>query len=195
MYTAPVLLPMPKSQLRQALLARRRVIPHDLVSTTQWKVANHVRTLISDISPSIIALYMPLEGEIDLTPLAEDLRQMGNTLALPRVVAKKHPLAFNVWAEGDPLEPDALGLSAATGAEVWPRVIIVPMVGYTKQGHRVGYGGGYYDRTLAEAPFPTLTIGVCYTELEAGVLLQPEAHDKKLDFIVTGKEVIAPLDK
>jgi 5-formyltetrahydrofolate cyclo-ligase len=178
-----------KGQLRHVLAHRRRVIPGDLVDTTRWKVINHLRTLICERGPSVVALYSATHGEIDLTPLAHELADMNYALALPRVVYRGHPLTFNIWHPGEALEPDALGIPSATGAEILPAMMVIPMVGYTRQGYRLGYGQGYYDHTLASFLQPVFTVGVCHTELEMQNF-PAEAHDRPLNAVVTGKEVI-----
>lgn len=178
-----------KQALRNQLLTQRQCIPADLRSTTQWKTTNHLRTLIGQLTPSVVALYWPSRHEIDLRPLMAELWQQGQTVALPRAVYRGHPLTFNVFTPGMALEPDAAGIMAATGPEIWPSTIVVPMVGYNRRGYRLGYGAGYYDRTLKSPPIPTQTIGLCYTELEIPTF-PSEYADVRLDYIVTGKEII-----
>ena len=178
-----------KARLRDLFRERRRFIPADLRNTTQWKVINHLRSLQGAFQPSVIGLYHPLAGEIDLRGWAKELWADGNTVALPRVVAHGHPLTYNIWYEGAPLELDALGIPCATGPEIWPAIMVVPCLGYTKNGFRLGYGGGFYDITLKHMALPTTTVGVAYTELEVEHF-PAEYHDQPLDYIVTGKEVI-----
>lgn len=178
-----------KQALRNTLRHRRLVIPSDLVSTTRFKAINHLRTLVAAVSPTVVSLYSAREGELDLTPLAEDLWQSGQTVALPRVIARGHPLTFNIWVPGTALEPDALGIPAATGPEIIPAMIIIPMVGYSRQGYRLGSGGGYFDRTIKGFQQPVITVGTSFTELEIPEF-PAETHDIPLDYIVTGKEVI-----
>ncbi len=181
-----------KAALRNQLRHRRAVIPADLRHTTQWKVQNLLRTLIADLAPTVVALYSPRECELDLTPLAAELWRDGQTVALPRVVQRGHPLTFNIWPPFGALEPDALGISAALGAEILPSVVVLPCVGYSRGGYRLGSGGGYYDRTLAAFRHPCRTVGVAFTELELPKSYRPQRHDMPLDFIVTGREVIVP---
>ncbi len=178
-----------KEVLRGTFMERRRVIPLDLVNTTQWKVINHLRTLISSIQPAVIALYYPIKSEIDLRPFAEELWDMGTTVALPRVVARNHPLIFNIWTPDDRMDLDISGVKCATGAEITPAAVVIPSVGYNKGGYRLGYGGGYYDITLKHFSQPIMTIGVAYTELEVDDF-PIQYHDQPLDYFVTGKEVI-----
>lgn len=181
-----------KQKLRTELRHRRSVIPQDLVSTTRFKAINNLRTLISDIAPTVVSLYSAREGELDLRPLAEDLWQSNQTVVLPRVVARGHPLTFNIWPPHGELEPDALGILAATGPEILPSLIILPMVGYSRNGYRLGSGGGYFDRTIKSFTQPVITVGVAFTELEIENFPH-EYHDIPLHYIVTGREVITCL--
>lgn len=177
-----------KAALREEFLFRRTTISADLKDTTSWKVRNHLRTLLGP-QAGVVALYIPKRGEIDLRPLAHELWQQGQTVCLPRVVERGHPLSFNIWEPDGALEPDVLGIPTGTGANIWPATIIIPMLGYSRQGHRLGYGGGFYDRTLKTSPFPTLSIGVCYTELEVEDF-PAEYHDQRVEYVVTGREVL-----
>ncbi|MBI1308934.1 MAG: 5-formyltetrahydrofolate cyclo-ligase [Proteobacteria bacterium] len=179
-----------KQRLREQFRHRRGVIPADLVDTTRWKVINHLRTLIAQVTPAVVAAYHPLPGEINLLPLVEELWRDGQTVALPRVTTRNRPLVFNVWPPHGALLPDELGIPAANGAEINPALIIIPCLGYARSGHRLGSGAGYYDRTLATLPTPAISVGVAYTELELPTAFLPEPHDLALNFIVTGKELI-----
>ncbi len=151
---------------------------------------NQLRTLIADLAPTVVALYSAQDGEINLEALAHELWADGQTVALPRVTARGLPLGFNIWPAFGRLEPDALGMGAATGPEIMPALLVVPMLGYSPSGHRLGYGGGYYDKTIAGFKHPCRTVGVCYTELELPPTFMPEPHDVRLDYIVTGKGIV-----
>lgn len=178
-----------KARLRAEYLMRRRVIPADLQDTTRWKIANHLRGLLADVRPAVVGLYWPRGGEVDLRPLARELRADGFTVALPRVIERGLPLSFAIWDEEEGTEPDFLGIPTGKGAEIWPHVVVAPMLGYNRAGYRLGYGGGFYDMTFKAAPWPMVTVGVCQTELEIGDF-PAEYHDFRLGYIVTGKEVV-----
>ncbi len=178
-----------KWQLRNDLLHRRRVIPTDLQNTTRWKVINNLRTLHSHMAPAVVGIYYPIKGEIDLRSWVQELWNNGETVALPRTVERGHPLIYNIWAPNTKLEPDTLGIPCATGAEIDPALMIIPSVGYNRKGFRLGYGGGFYDRTLNNMEFPSITIGVTYTELEVNDF-PTQYHDQRMHYFVTGKEVI-----
>lgn len=178
-----------KLELRLSLGHRRNVIPADLNSTTQWKATNHLRTLLSSMGPTVVALYVPKAGEIDILPLVHELWDDGYTVALPRAVYPGHPLAFNIWHPHTPLEIDYTGTRCAGGEEIWPTVMVVPMLGYNRKGYRLGRGEGYVDATLKTTKIPLTTIGITHTELEIPDF-PAEYSDQKLAYIVTGKEVI-----
>ena len=183
-----------KAELRRELLARRRAIPPDLKETTHWKIANHLRAVCSSFSPTVVAGYAPRGSEVDIFPWLTEWHTAGNQVALPRVVAPAHPLVFNAWHPGMALEPDALGIPCASGEELTPSLVVIPCVAYSKTGHRLGYGGGYYDRTLKQLNEKTRSqgvraIGVCYTELEITEDIW-QYHDYRLDVLITGKEII-----
>lgn len=180
-----------KQILRDDLIRRHKTLPIDLINTTQWKCANLLRGLLAEMSPGVIGWYMPLTHEINLSRLAQELQEEGGTLALPRVVAAHMPLVFNQWIPGQKFDADKLGLPCASGMEVLPTVLVIPMLGYNRKGYRLGYGGGFYDLTLASLSRPPVTIGVCYTEMEIEDF-PAEAYDIPLTHIITGKEVITP---
>lgn len=179
-----------KAAWRDMLGHRRQVIPADLKNTTDWKVANNLRKLLAELPASMVGLYLPQEGEVNLLPLVPDLRRAGYGIALPRVSYAGHGFTFNVWPEDERgYDTDDLSRPVANGAEVLPAVIVAPMLGYTRQGYRLGRGGGYYDRTFKSLPYPVITVGVCHTELEV-TNFPKEYADWRLDYVVTGKEVI-----
>lgn len=177
-----------KEELRSDLLFQRKILDTDLVNTTRWKVTNHLRTLIAELSPSVVGVYWPIKGEIDLRPFMHELHANGENVSLPRVPYKGHPLTYNIWEPGMSLDRDSTGVPCATGAQVMPAVMVIPMLGYSKQGYRLGYGGGYYDMSLKMMDLPALTIGVAYTAHEIEDF-PSEYHDQKMDFVVTGRGV------
>jgi 5,10-methenyltetrahydrofolate synthetase len=132
-----------------------------------------------------------LENEPDLRPVYEYLHTQGLTVALPIVVEKQAPLEFHVWRPTDTLKPGAFGvLEPVRGAKLMPDVVLVPTLGFTDQGARLGYGGGYYDRTLAhlhEAGKDFLALGIAWDQarIEEQASYQPGAHDYPLHAILT----------
>jgi 5-formyltetrahydrofolate cyclo-ligase len=193
--TAPFADPASRAQrgnkpiLRQLFSVRRRSIPPDLADTTRWKVLNHLRALLAANGSETVGLYVAHGGEVDVRPLVDELWMQGRSVAVPRVVYRGFPLVYNLWRPGAALERDALGLPCATGPEITPLFLALPMLGYNRKGYRLGSGGGYFDLTLKALRLPVVTAGVCYTELEIPDF-PAEYHDVRLDYIVTGKEII-----
>ena len=137
-----------------------------------------------------VAGFMPLGREIDMAPLLQALRSAGHLVALPRTPARGLPLSFHRWSLDDTLQREAFGTLTSDGPEIVPDLLLVPMLAFDRRCHRLGYGGGYYDRTLAARP-GTRTIGCAYGAQEVPDL-PVDATDLPLDVIVTEREVIHP---
>lgn len=138
--------------------------------------------------------YWPLADEIDVRPALAALAAAGRTCALPVVRGRGLPLAFRRWSPGDPLVPRGpFGIAEPGDAapEVEPRVLLVPLLAFDRRGGRLGYGSGFYDRTLARlrAAGPTLAVGVALSVQEVGAV-PCGPHDQRLDRIVTEAETI-----
>ena len=142
-----------------------------------------------DLGPfATAALYWPAGSEIDPGPLAEVLAERGVRLCLPAVVVKDAPLEFRAWSLGEPLAPDAIGMMAPEAA--WPLLrpdlMVLPLLAFDGYGGRLGQGGGYYDRTLAQlrAQGPVFVLGLAYAAQEVE-RLPAETHDEPLDAVLT----------
>jgi 5,10-methenyltetrahydrofolate synthetase len=119
-----------------------------------------------------------------------DIHNRGGRCALPMVVKRNQPLAFRLWEPGTRLERGVWNIPfPADGAEVAPDVVIAPVVGFDSACYRLGYGGGFFDRTLAALPAKPRTIGVGYT-CAAIATIYPQAHDIPMDAIVTEKNTL-----
>lgn len=147
----------------------------------------NVFTCLGSVRPgSVLGFCWPFKGEFDCRPLVLEAIARGCRAALPVVVAPRTPLAFREWVPGAPMEADHHGIPvpASEAAALAPDVVLLPMNGFDAKGYRLGYGGGYFDRTLAAAPRRPYVIGLCY---EFGRLetLHPQPHDIALDVVVT----------
>lgn len=137
-----------------------------------------------------VAGYAPVRGEADPRVLMLALAERGHPLALPRIAERGQPLQFHLWKDGDAMAAGAFGIAEplAAAAVVTPSVLLVPMLAFDGEGYRLGYGGGFYDRTLAalRAARKVLAIGVAYAGQEVPALPHA-AHDARLDAVLTEK--------
>jgi 5-formyltetrahydrofolate cyclo-ligase len=136
---------------------------------------------------AVIAGFHPLPGEIDILPLLHALHDRGHQLALPETPLRGHPLIFRAWTPGAALTPGRFNTLHPTGAMILPDYFLIPLLAFDSTGNRLGYGGGYYDRTLAT--FPTAPrIGCAFAAQEFSAV-PTEPHDLKLHAIATERGV------
>ena len=174
-----------RKEQRSALLARRIEAPRDSKKAWTAAVERYVREILGRMKPRTIGFYLPFKHEIDARPLVRGLHEQGWTAGLPVVIDKKGPLEFRFWKPGTLMTPGVYDIPVpAERKVVKPDVLLVPLVGFDSANYRLGYGGGYYDRTLASMlPRPT-TIGVGF-ELSRLQTVYPQPHDIPLDVVVT----------
>ena len=151
-----------------------------------------VATLPAPVDP--VSAFWPMGDEIDVRPILAALHARGLAIALPVTAGRGAPLVFRRWRPGDALVDGGFGTSvpSATAEVVVPRTLFVPLLAFDRAGWRLGYGGGYYDRTLAtlRAGGPVCAIGVAYAAQEVPDVPHG-ADDQRLDAIVTERETIA----
>ena len=136
-------------------------------------------------SGTVIGFCWPYRGEFDSRFAVRYWCARGAIAALPEVVEKARPLRFRKWWPGAPMTPGVYGIPAPDGTEVLlPDAAVVPMNGFDEQGYRLGYGGGYFDRTLAAHDRRVLAVGVSYEALRMPTI-HPQPHDIPMDFVVT----------
>lgn len=146
--------------------------------------------ITGDVSGKIVSAYWPIRGEPDLRAWLETVWQRGGKGALPIVVEKGTPLVFRTWRQGEALEKGVWNIPVpANGPDVAPDIVISPIVGFDRSCYRLGYGGGYFDRTLAAARTRPLVIGIGYAAMELPTIY-PQDHDIAMDVIVTEREIV-----
>jgi 5,10-methenyltetrahydrofolate synthetase len=171
---------------RQRLIDQRLLLSSDERTSRSERIASRLDTAIAGMRGRIVSLYWPFRGEPDLRGWIERVEEQGGRTALPVVIKKGWPLEFRIWSPGDPLERGVWNiLVPAHGPSVQPDVVIAPVVGFDEANYRLGYGGGFFDRTLAAMPKRPLVIGVGYAESRIRTIY-PQPHDIPMDVIVTG---------
>ncbi len=187
-----VSLDMRKQALRKDAKTRRSVA---FSSQTGAPIAIRDRLLSSFdfTSGTVISGYWPLADELDLRPSLEALDERGCRVVLPAMTGRDRPLVFRDWTPGDSLVPAGFGtLEPAASREARaPDVLLVPLLAFDRQGYRLGYGGGFYDRSLAElrAVKAVQAVGVAFSALQVEAVPR-DANDQPLDWIVTEREVL-----
>jgi 5-formyltetrahydrofolate cyclo-ligase len=142
---------------------------------------------------AVVSAYWPMRCELDPRPLMHALHAAGHAISLPDMPGMGQPLVFRAWAPGDVLVSAKFDtqVPAADKSEMTPRVMLVPLLAFDRDGYRLGYGGGFYDRTLTalRAAGPVLAIGLAYAAQEVPAVPR-DANDRRLDWIVTEAEAI-----
>jgi 5,10-methenyltetrahydrofolate synthetase len=170
--------------LRRALLAARGALDPAVKAEWDGLIAARVVAWWRTHRAASLGVYWPLRGEPDLSAAYAELARLGVQLALPVVVARDAALAFTAWTPGEAMLKDSLGVAVPAVLRPMPRppALLVPCLGFNIQGYRLGYGGGFYDRTLEQAPRP-LTLGIAYAM--SAVVFDSDAHDVALDAVIT----------
>lgn len=184
-----------KRRLRVAARARRDAIAEDERAAAAHRIAERLLSDLIDRSGQSVSAFWPMGSEVDLGPVMARLHERGHAMALPVVAAAGQPLIFRAWSPGASLVPGGFGtqIPSQDAPEIEPQVLLVPLLAFDRGGYRLGYGGGFYDRTLARlrATGARKAIGVAYAAQEVAEVPR-DATDARLDAIVTEREVIEP---
>lgn len=171
-----------RQQLRRHMRQQRIALPAERYQAYCAAITTHLCRLPA---PKIAAFCWPIEQEPDVRGAIAHWQAAGSRAALPVVRAPASPLAFRLWNVDTPLAPDRYGIPSPTeGDWVEPDVVLLPLNAFDAAGYRLGYGGGFFDRTLATLQPRPLAIGVGF-EINRVADIQPAAHDQRLDWIVT----------
>jgi 5,10-methenyltetrahydrofolate synthetase len=179
-----------RKQLRTELLARRQAVPAERLQAWRLAIDRHLQFGFPGLAKGVVAFCWPIRNEYDARHLLRRLRERGATAALPVVVAPKSPLLFREWHPGVELALGKLDIPyPKASAEVTPDSVLLPMNGFDSEGYRLGYGGGFFDRTLeALSARKPLVIGVSF-ELAAIDTIHPQPWDIPMDYVVTERGV------
>ncbi len=170
---------------RERLINERLALAPEERQVRSGRIASMLDLTIGKFSGRIVGTYWPFRGEPDLRNWGIRVIERGGRIALPVVIRKGWPLEYRIWTPGDPLERGVWNiLVPSRGPAVQPDIVIAPVVGFDEAHYRLGYGGGFFDRTLAAMPRKPLTIGVGYAQTRMPTIY-PQSHDVPMDVVVT----------
>jgi 5-formyltetrahydrofolate cyclo-ligase len=174
--------------MREYATARRRAAHRECGWGAGVRLTQHFLSVVPVPPGSVISGYHPIDQEMDVMPLLGRLWGAGVGCGLPAITGKRQALTFRDWRPGAPLNvgPYRIPEPGADAAVVVPSHVLVPLLAYDSDGYRLGYGGGYYDRSLRELrdAKPVLAIGIAYSEQQVDHVPHDE-NDERLDWIVT----------
>lgn len=178
-----------RKALRSQMLARRLAMPEAEWVAASAALSSNLEAYLQQVglpkSGQIVAFCWPVQNEPDIRPLILKWRESGITVALPVVIAPAHPLVFRIWLAGGVLKPDQYGIpTPVDGPLVTPDVLLLPGNAFDDAGYRLGYGGGFFDRTLETIIPRPLVVGLCFENARVSDL-KPEPHDQPVDMVVT----------
>jgi 5-formyltetrahydrofolate cyclo-ligase len=181
-----------KAQLRAALHARRDALPAEERQAAAQSIAARIFPL-AITQGMIVSGFMPLKSEINPLPLMHRLAAVGASLALPVIAGRGKPLIMRAWRWGEPLNAGVWGLREPKpeAPEVDPDILLVPLLAFDRSGHRIGYGAGYYDMTIARlrARKTITAVGIAFAAQEVAAV-PATAFDAPLDLVLTERETI-----
>ena len=181
-----------KAAIRRESKARRDALPPDVRAAAAQAIA--ARPFPVAVTPgAIVSGFMPMKSEINPVPLMRVLADAGAQLALPVIAGRGQPLVMRAYAFGETLAAGVWGIREPKpdAPEVFPDILLVPLLAFARSGHRIGYGAGYYDMTITalRAKKTALAVGIAYAAQEiASVPTTP--RDARLDLVLTEREVI-----
>ncbi len=174
-----------RAALRRDKLAARMALDKDAHAALSNQIEAHLAALLAPLAAQTIAFCAPFRGEFDMRPLATLLIEHGWCCAMPVVETADGPMHFRGWTPACAMDVDQFGIPVpANGDILVPSIVLLPLVAFDPQGYRLGYGGGYFDRTLAAMVPRPLAIGVGF-EFARVDDIGPQSHDIRLDAVVT----------
>jgi 5-formyltetrahydrofolate cyclo-ligase len=169
---------------RERLIALRQALPVAERQRCSVQIDAALRELLAE-RPGILGVYWPFRAEFDPRPLVDWAVASGRTVALPVVVDKKGPLEYRAWRPGEALVDGVWNIPVPEKRDiVTPALVLAPLVGFDDECYRLGYGGGYFDRTLAAVSPRPVAIGIGF-EAQLLATIYPQSFDIPMDLIVT----------
>lgn len=174
-----------RATLRREKLAARIALDQETRAALEKRISAHLEALLAPLAPRTLAFCSPVRGEFDARPLAHLLIERGWLSAMPVVIAADAPMTFRSWTPSSAMGTDRHGIPIpAHGETVVPDIVLLPLLAFDPRGFRLGYGGGYFDRTLAASVPRPFSIGIGF-ELGRVADIRPQVHDIPLDAVVT----------
>jgi 5-formyltetrahydrofolate cyclo-ligase len=174
---------------RERLIAVRLAVPAAELEAWRLRIDATLERSFPGLSRARLAFCWPIKGEYDARHIAKTLRGRGALTALPVVISRQAPLVFREWHPGIELAKGPLDIPFPVNSpEITPEAVLLPMNGWDMQGYRLGYGGGFFDRTLAAATKKPVVIGVTY-EIAKMKTIHPQSWDIPMDYVVTERGV------
>jgi 5,10-methenyltetrahydrofolate synthetase len=174
-----------RQTLRQERIAAREALPAAEHARKSTAVLDHLYLLLATRPPGMLGFYWPIRAEIDCRPLLARLLAQGWRTCLPVIVDRAQALEFREWTPESHMVLGAHGIpTVAAGPTVLPEVLLLPVNAFDREGYRLGYGGGYFDRTLATLVPRPYAVGVGF-DLARVDSIGPHAQDRALDAVVT----------
>lgn len=173
--------------LRERKLTERQALGDSERASATALIGARLLALLATLSPRVLSFTWPISGEADLRPFVARWLAADPTrrLVLPEVVKRAQPMVFREWTPGAPLREQKFGVMVPVSGELLtPDAILLPPVAFDEEGNRLGYGGGYYDRTLASLSPRPIAIGAGF-ELSRTPTIRPQSWDQQLDYVVT----------
>lgn len=174
-----------RHQQREQLIGSRIAVGGYQRKIWQQEILLKLHDVLKDMEPGIIAFYWPFKGEIDCRELISDMLQQGWLAALPAVTKLNYPLEFRQWTPETPLISGVWKIPVPQSRTiVMPDVMLIPLVGFDENQYRLGYGGGYYDRTVIDLKPSPIKIGIGFEQARLETIY-PQSHDIAMDIILT----------
>ena len=184
-----IALPRWRKSERARLIAAREALAARTLEEYRHRIDRHLGRAFPGLATARLAFCWPIKGEYDARHFARTLREQGALTALPVVVAPRRPLVFREWHPGVQLAAGPLGIPYPVGSpELVPQAVLLPMNGWDEAGYRLGYGGGFFDRTLENLPKKPVVIGISY-EMARMKTIHPQGWDIPMDWVVTERGV------
>jgi 5-formyltetrahydrofolate cyclo-ligase len=174
-----------RREQRAILLGTRQAMPQDARQHAAEIVAAKLDAIVAKRRSATVGVYWPIKHEINLLPWASELARRGVMVCLPVVVTPKAPLEYWRWTQGEALARGIWNIPVPARRDVMlPDLMLAPLVGFDRANYRLGYGGGYFDRTLASLRQRPMVVGVGY-EFSALETIFPQPHDIPMDEVLT----------